>query len=216
MFASIRRYRLREGSTDELMRRVDDGFAEEITRRPGFCSYAALDCEDGEIITISLFGAADQAEDSRELARSWSDENLEDLDFTGIEALRGQILVSRAAEGVLEPMHAGASREFCSLRRYRLRSGSVDELMHVVDEKFADRIPALPGFVAYHTLDCGGGEILSISLFGDQGQCEQSDELALGFVEEELGAFDIERTEVIGGQVMVSRAIADVLEPAHA
>jgi len=216
MFASIRRYRLQEGSTDELMRRVDDGFAEEISRQPGFCSYEALDCEDGEIITISLFGAAHQAEGSRELARGWSEENLKDLGFTSLEALRGEILVSRAAEGMLEPMHAGASKEFCSLRRYRLRDGSVDELMHIVDEKFADRIAELPGFCAYHALDCGGGEILSISLFGDQGQCEESDELALGFVEEELGAFDIERTEVIGGQVMVSRAIADVLEPAHA
>jgi len=216
MFASIRRYRLQEGSTDDLMRRVDEGFAEEISRRPGFCSYEALDCEDGVIVTISVFGEAEQAEASRELAKRWSDENLGDLRFTSLEALRGEILVSRAAEELLEPMHAGASREFCSARRYRLRSGSVGELMHIVDEKFADRIAARPGFVAYHALDCGGGEILSISLFGDQGQAEESDEMALRFVEQELGAFDIERTEVIGGQVTVSRAMAEALQPAHA
>ena len=216
MFASIRRYRLHEGSTDELMRRVDDGFAEEISRQPGFCSYEALDCEDGEIVTISLFGEAEQAESSRELAQRWSDENLSDLEFTRLEALRGEILVSRAGDDMLEPMHAGASTKFCSVRRYRLRRGSVEALMHVVDEKFADRIAALPGFLAYHTLDCRGGDILSISLFGDQGQAEESDELALTFVQDELGEFDIERTEVIGGQIAVSRAMADVLEPAHA
>jgi hypothetical protein len=88
--------------------------------------------------------------------------------------------------------------------------------MHIVDETFAEQICALPGFIAYHALDGGGGEILSISLFGDQTQAEESDELALAFVRERLGAFDIERTEVLGGNVMVSRALAEVLEPAHA
>jgi hypothetical protein len=38
----------------------------------------------------------------------------------------------------------------------------------------------------------------------------------LQFVGEELGEFDIERTEVIGGEVVVSRAAAELLEPAHA
>jgi|Tabmets5t2r1_1033131.scaffolds.fasta_scaffold13972_2 hypothetical protein len=216
MFASIRRYRLSEGSMDELMRRVDEGFAEEISRQPGFCSYEALDCGDGEIETISVFGEPEEAEASRELAQRWSDENLRDFGFTRLEALRGEILVSRAAEDMLEPMHAGASREFCSIRRYMLRGGSVGDLMHIVDEKFADRISALPGFVAYHALDAGGSELLSISVFGDQAQAEESDDLSLRFVQDELGAFDIERTEVIGGRVMVSRAMAEVLEPAHA
>jgi hypothetical protein len=36
------------------------------------------------------------------------------------------------------------------------------------------------------------------------------------FVGEELSEFDIERTEVIGGEVIVSRALAEPLEPAHA
>jgi hypothetical protein len=98
MFASIRRYRLREGSMDDLMRRVDGGFAEEISRRPGFCSYEALDCDDGEVVTISVFGEAGQAEASRELAQRWSDENLGDFRFTRLEALHGEILVSRAVQ----------------------------------------------------------------------------------------------------------------------
>ena len=124
----------------DLMRRVDGGFAEEISRRPGFCSYEALDCGDGEVVTISVFGEAGQAEASRELAQRWSDENLGDFGFTRLEALHGEILVSRAVEDVLEPAHAGASREFASIRRYMLRSGSTDELMHIVDETFAEQI----------------------------------------------------------------------------
>jgi hypothetical protein len=77
--------------------------------------------------------------------------------------------------------------------------------MHIVDEIFADEIEAMDGFEAYHALDCGGGEIVSISLLRDQAIAEASHEWALEFVRRELGGFDIERTEVIGGKVVVGR-----------
>ena len=215
MFASIRRYRLQRGSMEELTRRVDEGFAEDIGRRPGFVAYEFMDCGDGEIMTLSVFRDADQAEASRELALRWTEENLQDLEFGRLEALRGEILVSRAARDMLEPGHAGSARKFASVRRYRLRTGSIGELMHIVDEVFADEIEAMDGFEAYHALDCGS-EIVSISLLRDQAAAEESDERALEFVDRELGDFDIERTEVIGGEVLVSRAMATLLEPAHA
>jgi hypothetical protein len=215
VFASIRRYRLKRGSMEELTRRVDEGFAEDIGRRPGFVAYEFMDCGDGEIVTLSVFRDADQAEASRELALRWTEENLQDLEFGRLEALRGEILVSRAARDMLEPGHAGAARKFASVRRYRLRTGSIGELMHIVDEVFADEIEAMDGFEAYHALDCGS-EIVSISLLRDQAAAEESDERALEFVRRELGDFDIERTEVIGGEVVVSRAMATLLEPAHA
>jgi hypothetical protein len=216
MFASIRRYRMRTGSMDELARRVDEGFAEEICVQPGFVSYEFVDCGDGEVMTISIFREADGAAGSRELAQRWTDENLQNLEFTRIGALGGEILVSRANQDILEPGHVGAARKFASARQYALRDGSVRALMHKVDEIFADRIERLDGFEAYHALDCGRGQIMSISLFRDQASAEASDDLALQFVGEELGEFDIERTEVIGGEVIVSRAMAELLEPAHA
>ena len=200
---------------EELTRRVDEGFAEDIGRRPGFVAYEFMDCGDGEILTLSVFRDADQAEASRELALRWTEENLQDLEFGRLEALRGEILVSRAARDMLDPGHAGAARRFASVRRYRLRTGSIGELMHIVDEVFADAIEAMDGFEAYHALDCGS-EIVSISLLRDQAAAEESDERALEFVRRELGDFDIERTEVIGGEVVVSRAMATLLEPAHA
>ena len=215
MFASIRRYRLQRGSMEELTRRVDEGFAEDIGRRPGFVAYEFMDCGDGEILTLSVFRDADQAEASRELALRWTEENLQDLEFGRLEALRGEILVSRAERDMLEPGHAGAARKFASVRRYRLRTGSIGELMHIVDEVFADAIEAMDGFEAYHALDCGN-EIVSISLLRDQAAAEESDERALEFVRRELADFGIERTEVIGGEVLVSRAMATLLEPAHA
>jgi hypothetical protein len=201
---------------DELASRVDDGFADKISRRPGFVSYEFVDCGDGEIMTVSIFRDAEQADASRDLAQRWTDEHLREFDFSRNTGMRGQIRVSRAARDMLEPCHVGEARKFCSARRYSLRGGTVAALMHKVDEVFADRVETLDGFEAYHALDCKRGEILSLSLFLDQASAESSDELALNFVSEELGEFDIERTEVLGGEVMVSRAMAELLEPAHA
>jgi hypothetical protein len=96
-------------------------------------------------------------------------------------------MAGRAAQEMLEPAHATADRKFASVRRYRLHSGSVGELMHIVDEVFADLIQRMDGFEAYHVLDCGSGEILSGSLFCDQSSAEDSDERALEFVSERLG-----------------------------
>src|SRR5262249_35472450 len=143
-------------------------------------------------------------------------ENLSDLGFARIEALHGRVWVSRADADVLEAAHAAMAGKFASMRRYQLRSGEVSELMHIVDGVFANQIRAMDGFEAYHALDCGRGEILSISIFHDQPRAEASDELALQFVREHLSDFDIERTEVIGGEVRVSRALVELLAPAHA
>ena len=216
MFASIRRYRMQKGSMDELASRVDQGFAEEISAQPGFVSYEFVDCGVGGVMTISIFREAAGAAGSRDLAQRWADGNLQDLEFTRIGVVDGEILVSRANDDMLEPGHFGAARKFASVRQYALRDGSVAALMHKVDEIFADRIERLDGFEAYHALDCRRSEILSISLFRDQASAETSDDVALQFVGEELGEFDIERTEVVGGEVIVSRAMAELLEPAHA
>jgi hypothetical protein len=215
MFATIRRYRLEAGALDELARRVDEDFAEEISAQPGFLSYEFVDCGDDEVITISAFWREEQTEASRELARRWTDEALGDFELTRSEVLHGEIRVSRAGEELLEPGHIGATRKFASIRRYALRRGSVDDLVHIIDSVFADRMEGLGGFVAYHVVDCGG-EIVTTSLLRDQAAAEESDELALEFVRDELGDFDIERTEVIGGEVLVSRAVTGVLEPGHA
>jgi hypothetical protein len=207
---------MQKGTIDELATRVDEGFAEEIATQPGFVSYEFVDCSDGEFITISIFDYATGAADSRELAQRWAEDNRHDLEFMRTEALHGEIHVSRANEEMLEAGHVGAARKFASVRRYALRDGSVGALMHKVDGTFADRIEALDGFEAYHALECGRGEVVTISLLCDQECAEASDDLALRFVAEEFGGFDIERTDVIGGEVIVSRAMVKLLEPAHA
>ena len=133
MFASMRRYRLERGSMAELARRVDEDFAEQLAAQPGFVSYEFINCGLGQFMTMSVFLTLEQAEASRELARRWADENRVDLEFPRLEAAHGEILVGRAAAGMLEESHVGAARKSVAIWRYRLHEGSVGELMRTTN-----------------------------------------------------------------------------------
>ncbi len=215
MFASMRRYRLERGSMAEIARRVDEDFAEQLAAQPGFVSYEFIDCGAGEFMTMSIFLTLEQAEASRELARRWAEEN-GDLEFPRLEAAHGEIHVGRAAEGMLDDTHVGAARKPVAVWRYRLHEGAVDELMRKVDSVFADRFQAMDGFEAWHVFDCGGDEILWISFVRDHAVAEDTDERAYRFVHEELRDFGLERRAAFRGALIVSRARAELLEPAHA
>src|SRR3954470_7785845 len=158
MFASMRRYRLQPGLLAEFARRVDESFADQIAAQPGFVSYELIDCGGGDLFTLSIFLEPGQAEASRELARRSTEETLQDIEHTRFDAIYGESLVSRAAPGMLDPGHVGAASKCVSIRYYRLRSGSVEQLLQKVDRVFADRMRAMAGFEAAHLLDCGDGE----------------------------------------------------------
>jgi hypothetical protein len=104
---------------------------------------------------------------------------------------------------------------YASFRRYRLGAGSIDDAMHLADTEFADRLAEEPGFVDYQVVATGDDTIMSMTIFEDEERCLASDDLAAEFVREQLEAFQVERLEVIGGEVMVSRAAEKVLQPAH-
>ena len=104
---------------------------------------------------------------------------------------------------------------FASVRTYRFGSGSMDDLMHRVDRDFADALAKEPGFVAYQVVATGDDTLMSVSVFRTREDAERSNELAAQWVAADLADFEIERMGAITGEVMVSRADAEVLEPAH-
>jgi hypothetical protein len=215
MFASMRRYRLERGSMTELARRIDQDFAEKLSAQPGFVSYELIDCGMGEFLTMSVFMTLEQAEASRELARRWAEEN-DDLEFPRIETAHGEIHVGRAAEGMLEETHVGDARKPVAVRRMHVGSGTVHDLMRRVDEVFADRFRTMEGFAAWHVFDCGGDDLLWISFVRDLDAAVESDERAFRFISEELRDFTLERKLALRGELLVSRARTELLEPAHA
>ncbi|MBE2315922.1 hypothetical protein DVA67_008045 [Solirubrobacter sp. CPCC 204708] len=212
----MRRYRMRAERADEFMRRVDESFADQLAAQAGFVSYVLIDCGEGDVFTLSMFAEAAQAEASRALAQRWTEEQLKDIEFTRYEAIHGASAVSRAAPGMLEPSRFGGARKAVSIRLYRVRSGTVPELLQAVDRAFADRLQSLEGFEASHLLDCDDGELLWISVLRDEQAVDASEEQALAFMRSELAEFRLEREVAIRGEIAVSRANSVLLEPAHA
>ena len=105
---------------------------------------------------------------------------------------------------------------FASVRRYRLKSGSIDDLLHLVDTDFAESVQEMDGFVEYQVLECGNGEIITITTFKDRRSAEESMEMAADWVRDTLARkFDLARLEGFVGEVAVSRASEDVTVPAR-
>jgi hypothetical protein len=104
---------------------------------------------------------------------------------------------------------------YISIRTYRVGKGSIDDVMHRVDRDLAEAFAQEPGFISYHVAQTGERMVASTTLFAEREQADASNELAAEWVADNLDDFEVERIGVIGGEVMVSRAMADVLEPAH-
>lgn len=102
-----------------------------------------------------------------------------------------------------------------NVRTYRVGTGSIDELMHRVDRDFAEAMAQEPGFIAYQAIRTGERTVASITVFRDAEQAKASNELAAQWITEDLREFEIESMGRFGGEVMVSRAVDEILEPAH-
>ena len=97
---------------------------------------------------------------------------------------------------------------FVSIRRYFVHQAPAKELAELVDQDFADRISAQPGFVSYEFLDGGEGEAVTISAFHQAVQAEDSRALARRWVDEALSDFELTTLEAVHGQVKLMHATA--------
>ena len=105
---------------------------------------------------------------------------------------------------------------YASIRRYRVDSGSMDELLHMVDTDFAETIQEVDGFVAYEVIEGANNEICTFSVFRDMESAEASVQMAADWVRDTLSAKgSLTRLDVFNGEVSVSRARSEMLEPAH-
>lgn len=187
MFASMRRYRVQPESLQEFVRRVDATFADQIAARDGFVSYELIDCGEGDLFTLSIFDEIAQAEASRDLARSWTERELADIDHTRFDAVHGESLISRAGTD-----HPGS----VSIRLYKVGAGDMSQLLHKVDQRARS-------MGAFHLLDCGDQELLWVSFV--DGNVEAADTRVARFMADELAEFRPAYVVSIRGDVAVSR-----------
>ena len=104
---------------------------------------------------------------------------------------------------------------YVSMRHYKMGAGSIDSLMHHVDEEFGPALTQEPGFVCYFALDTGDETVETISIVHDKASADRSNELAAEYVRDNLREFELMRTAVTAGEVLVGRAAPEALEDAH-
>jgi antibiotic biosynthesis monooxygenase len=98
MFASVRKYKVKRGTVEELARRVQAGFVPLMREMDGFEGYYLLDGGPDVLVTISIFDSADAALTSNVAAADWVRDNV--LEFTrGMpEVMVGNALVAEVKE----------------------------------------------------------------------------------------------------------------------
>ncbi len=98
MFVAIRYYQTDPDSTDEVVRRVKEGFVPLIRDTPGFVSYFVLapsERED-ELVSVSVFESQEGAEESNEKAEAWVRQNLSEL-LPAPEFAGGEVAIYEAS-----------------------------------------------------------------------------------------------------------------------
>jgi heme-degrading monooxygenase HmoA len=53
MFMNIRRYRVSDAERDEVVRRVDEGWADQLRNEPGFLSYYVVATAPDELVSVT-------------------------------------------------------------------------------------------------------------------------------------------------------------------
>jgi hypothetical protein len=105
---------------------------------------------------------------------------------------------------------------YAMIRRYSVADDDVAELMHRCDVEFADQLAGQPGFMDYQLFAGGDGTLTSITIFETEHRARASTDLASRWIAASLSDLRIDRMDVFGGEVQVSRAADAVLQPAHA
>ena len=77
MHAAVRTYRVSD--IDELVRRAEEQFVEQVKEIDGFVGYYVIDGGDGTGASVTVGETADAVERSTALARDWVQQNAADL-----------------------------------------------------------------------------------------------------------------------------------------
>ena len=90
---------------------------------------------------------------------------------------------------------------YIAVRRYKIKPGSIDELMRSVSEGFVPLISQAPGFTAYYAADTGNDIVFSVSIFQDQAGVDESARTATHWVKQNLAALVEGPPELQAGEV---------------
>jgi hypothetical protein len=193
----IRRYRVDPASTEEIVRRAQEGFVPLISGAAGFVSYAIADLGGGDIATVSIFEDRAGADESVRTAASWIKEHLAALLPNPPQVTSGEVSIRQVV--------ANARPAYGVMRQYRTDPGSVAEATRRVREQFVPIISNVPGFASYVVIDAGNGLVISLSAFRDQAAADESTRMAATWVKDNLASLMPNPPEVSTATIKVRK-----------
>ena len=95
---------------------------------------------------------------------------------------------------------------YSSIRRYTTNLNDAAAIIELIKQgNIEERIGVLPGFIAYYIINCGDGVLLTINVFEDQADAEQSNTIAAKWVKEYvLPRYSLPPPEITVGEVVLS------------
>ena len=95
---------------------------------------------------------------------------------------------------------------YIAVRQYKLKPGSVDEMVRRVNDGYVPLIGQVPGFIAWYAVDAGNDIVFSVSIFQDQAGADESIRLAADWVKQHLAALVEGPPEITAGEVKTYKA----------
>ncbi|UCH38615.1 MAG: hypothetical protein JSU67_10585 [Gammaproteobacteria bacterium] len=95
---------------------------------------------------------------------------------------------------------------YSSIRRYTTNPEDAVAIIELIKQgNIEDRIGILPGFIAYYIINCGDGVLLTINVFEELGDAENSNTIAAEWVKEYvLPKYSLSPPEITVGEVVLS------------
>jgi len=92
MFMSIRTYRVGSGQLDEVVRRVDEGWADQLRKEPGFLSYHVVATGPDQLVSMTTCLEEDTLERVIQKSGEWVGTRLMGLDVVLEHSLMGRVV----------------------------------------------------------------------------------------------------------------------------
>jgi hypothetical protein len=92
MYMSIRTYRVGSGQLDEVVRRVDEGWADQLRSEPGFLSYHVVATGPNELVSMTACLEEDGLERVVQKSGEWVGTRLMGLDVVLEHSRMGKVV----------------------------------------------------------------------------------------------------------------------------
>jgi heme-degrading monooxygenase HmoA len=91
MFMSIRRYKIDPGQRDQVVRMVDDSWADQLRKQHGFLSYHLVATAPNELVSLTACQDEETLEEVVQKSGEWVGTHLTALNISLVESHLGKV-----------------------------------------------------------------------------------------------------------------------------